>query len=95
YDGRNAEAPPTAFDNDLFVGTRLALNDASDTSVLAGVAIDTDTQEMFINVEAERRFGDNLRVELRLRAFTGSEPDEALYAFERDDYIQLRLSWYY
>ena len=95
YDGRAADAPPTAFDNDIFVGTRLALNDASDTSVLAGVVIDTDTQEMFFSVEAERRFGDNISAELRLRTFTNSEPDETLYAFERDDYIQLRLSWYY
>ncbi len=95
YDGRDANAPPTAFDNDVFVGTRLALNDASDTSVLAGFSVDADTQEMFFNVEAERRFGDNPSAELRLRAFTNSEPHETLHAFERDDYIQLRLSWYY
>ncbi len=95
YDGRDANAPPTAFDNDIFVGTRLALNDVSDTSILAGFAVDIDTQEMVFNVEAERRFGDNLSAELRLRAFTGSNPGEALHAFERDDYLQLRLSWYY
>jgi len=38
YDDRNDVSPPTASDNDLFVGTRLALNDSDDTSVLAGVA---------------------------------------------------------
>jgi hypothetical protein len=95
YDGRDTHAAPTPFDNDVFVGTRLALNDASDTSVLAGMVIDTSTQELFFNVEAERRFGDNLSAELRVRAFGNSEPNEALYAFERDDYVQLRLSWYY
>ncbi len=41
------------------------------------------------------RFGDNVSAELRLRAFANSEPDEALYALQRDDYVQLRLSWYY
>ena len=95
HDGRNPNAPPTAFDNDLFIGSRLALNDASDTSVLAGIAADLNTHELFLNVEAERRIGDNLSVELRLRAFMNAEPDELLYAFERDDYLQLRLSWYY
>ncbi|MFQ5982221.1 MAG: hypothetical protein ACE5KS_02490 [Woeseiaceae bacterium] len=95
YDGRDENAPPTAFDNDVFVGTRLALNDANDTSVLAGFAIDTDTQELFFNLEAERRFGDNLSAELRIRSFANSKPNEALYSIERDDYIQLRLSWYY
>jgi hypothetical protein len=95
FDDRSAAAPPTAFDNDVFLGARLALNDASDTSVLAGIAIDVNTHETFINIEAERRFGDRLSAQLRLRAFGNSEPGEALYPFERDDYVQLRLSWYY
>ena len=95
YDGRNGVSPPTAADNDLFVGTRLALNDADDTSVLAGVAVDLDTQELFLNIEAERRFGDNLSVELQLRTFMNAEPGDALFLVERDDYLQLRLSWYY
>ena len=36
YDGRNELEPITLNDNDLFVGTRLALNDTQDTSVLRG-----------------------------------------------------------
>lgn len=95
YDGRNALSPPTGSDNDLFVGTRLALNDSDDTSMLAGVAVDLDTRELFLNIEAERRFGDKLSVELQLRAFMNAEPGDALFAVEQDDYLQLRLSWYY
>ena len=95
YDGRNDDSPPTAFDNDVFLGTRIALNDASDSSILAGIAADVETREFFLSVEAERRFGDNLSVELRLRAFMNAEPGSALYALERDDYLQLRMSWYY
>ena len=95
YDDRNGLSPSTASDNDLFIGTRLALNDADDTSVLAGVAVDLDTQELFLNIEAERRFGDNLSVELQLRTFMNAEPGETLFAIERDAYLQLRLSWYY
>jgi hypothetical protein len=95
YDDRNEHAPPTAFDNDVFVGGRFALNDASDTSVLAGVAVDPDTGELFVNVEAERRIGDSLGVELRLRAFANAEANDSLYSIESDDYLQLRLNWYY
>lgn len=95
YDGRNDLSAPTASDNDMFVGTRLALNDSNDTSVLAGVAVDLDTRALFLNIEAERRFGDNLSAELQLRSFMNAEPDDALFAVERDDYLQLRLSWYY
>ena len=95
YDGRDHLSAPTASDNDLFVGTRLALNDSEDTSVLAGVAVDLDTRELFLNIEAERRFGENLSVELQLRTFMNAEPGGALFAVEHDDYLQLRLSWYY
>ena len=95
YDDRNSVSPPTAFDDDVFIGTRLALNDAEDTSILAGVVIDLDTQEMFLNVEAERRFSDTLSVDLQLRTFMNAEPGNALYAVKQDDYLQLRLSWYY
>jgi hypothetical protein len=95
YDDRNSVSPPTAFDNDVFIGTRLALNDAEDTSILAGVVIDLDTQEMFLNVEAERRISDTLSVDLQLRTFMNAKPGNALYAVKQDDYLQLRLSWYY
>ena len=95
YDGRNALSPPTGSDNDLFIGTRLAFNDADDSSVLAGVAVDLNTQELFLNIEAERRFADNLSVELQLRTFMNAEPGDALFSVEQDDYVQLRLSWYY
>ena len=95
YDDRNGLSPPTAADNDLFVGTRLALNDSDDSSVLAGIAVDLNTQELFLNIEAERRFGDNLSVELQLRTFMNASPGDALFAVAQDDYLQLRLSWYY
>jgi hypothetical protein len=95
HDDRDSRSPPTAFNNDLFVGGRLALNDASNTSVLAGFVADLETSEMFVNVEAERRIGDNLNVSLRMRAFVNSGAGETLNAFANDDYMQFRVSWYY
>jgi len=95
YDGRNDMSPPTASNNDLFVGARLALNDSDDTSVLAGIAVDLDSQELFLNIEAGRRIGDNLSVELQLRSFMNAEPSGSLFAVKQDDYLQLRLNWYY
>jgi hypothetical protein len=95
YDGRGPDSPPTVFGNDLFFGARFALNDANDTSVLAGITADLDSGEMFFNVEAERRIGESLGLEMRLRAFSNAEPGGLLYSFERDNYFQLRLNWYY
>jgi len=95
YDDRGADAPPTPFDDDVFIGARLAFNDASDTSVLVGAVVDTLTHERFVNLEAERRFGANLVAELRLRAISNAKPASALYPLGQDDYLELKLSWFY
>ncbi len=95
YDGRSELEPFTTADNDIFVGARFALNDAQDTSVLAGVAWDTETGETFFNVEAERRIGDSIALELRARAFSGAGPQDLTYAVVRDDYVQIQLAKYF
>lgn len=92
YDGRNEAEPVTIADNDVFIGARLALNDAQDTAVLAGMTRDVDTGEMFINVEAERRFGEDWFTELRVRAFSGAGPGDTTYWLQRDDYVQLNIT---
>ena len=95
YDGRNELEPFTIADNDIFVGTRLALNDIQDTSILAGIAYDTVTGETFFNVEAERRIGDSIALELRARAFSGAAPQDLTYAVVRDDYVQIQVAKYF
>jgi hypothetical protein len=95
YDGRGELEPFTTADNDVFAGLRLALNDTQDTSLLAGVAYDTRTGETFFNVEAERRIGDSIALELRARAFSGADPRDLTYAVVRDDYVQIQLAKYF
>ncbi len=94
-DGRNENEPATIADNDIFVGTRLALNDVQDTAILAGVSYDFDTGETFVNLEAERRFGENWFGELRLRVFSGADVSDATYWLRNDDYVQLSISRYF
>jgi hypothetical protein len=95
YDDRNEFEPVTIADNDVFVATRLAFNDVQDTAVLAGVSYDTDTGETFLNIEAERRFGQNWFGEMRLRAFSGAKPGDSTYFLKKDDYVQLSISRYF
>lgn len=95
YDGRNEFEPVSINDNDVFVGARLAVNDIQDTAVLAGVAYDVDTGETFVNIEAERRFGDDWFAELRVRAFSGAGQGDATYWLRADDYVQLNIARYF
>lgn len=95
YDGRDDEEPVTLADNDVFAGIRLAMNDTQDTAVLAGVGYDTDTGETYFSIEADRRLGNDYVLEARARIFTDAEAEDASFAIENDDYLQLRLSRYF
>jgi len=95
YDGRDDSEPVTLADNDLFAGMRLALNDTQDTTLLVGSGYDLKTSETYLNIEAERRLGDDYRLELRARYFTNAVPGDTSYAIENDDYLQLQLSRYF
>ena len=92
YDGRDEREPVSVADNDVFAGTRLALNDVQDTAVLAGFSYDVESGETFVNIEAERRFGDDWFAELRVRVFSGADANEPTYWLSRDDYVQLSVA---
>jgi len=95
HDGRGRAAPPTAFDRDVFVGSRLALNDAQDTQVLLGAVVDLDDGSIVGLLEAERRVGDNYRIELESRFFVSIDATNTLAAFEDDSFVTLRISRYF
>ena len=95
YDDRDGGEPVTLADNDLFAGIRLALNDTQDTAVLAGVGYDLETSETYVNIEADRRFGEETVLEMRARIFTNAESGDSSYAIENDDYLQMQLSRYF
>ena len=95
YDGRSAAAPGTPFDNDVFVGSRLAFNDVGNTSILAGVIVDDQSGSMLATVEASRRLGDRWTIEIESLSFFDVPPTGLLYGVHRDDYVQVRLSRFF
>ena len=95
YDGRDDAAPTTVADNDVFAGVRLALNDFQDTTTLLGTVVDVENQSTALFFEAERRLGDNWKLELESRWFLNAERSDPLAAIEDDDLIQLRVSYFF
>ncbi len=95
YDGRSTTAPGTPFENDVFVGGRLAFNDVGSTSILAGAIVDDQTGATLVTVEASRRLGDRWTIEMEAVAFFDVPSTALLYSVRRDDYVQLRLSRFF
>jgi hypothetical protein len=94
YDDRGERAP-TPFQNDLFLGLRLALNDVQSSELLAGVIGDLDLDTRFYNLEASRRIGTHWKLSLELRALSGVAPADPFYGLRRDDYLQIELARYF
>lgn len=89
YDDRSQLMPTVASDDDVFLGLRLTLNDANDTTLLSAFTWDVNTQSRFFNVEFESRLGRHNRLKLTARAFSKVEPNDAYFFLRQDDYIEL------
>jgi len=94
YDGRAPEAPPTIYDDDWFVGARLAFNDIQGTSILGGVLY--DEEGMFALLEGARRLGNVWRLEVEARWFVNIDPeDRFLSGLRQDSFVTFRLARYF
>ncbi len=81
--------------NDLYLGTRLALNDADSSELLLGLSQDRDFKSSSLLVEASQRFGDNIKVSVDLRAFSFRDTTDPLSALRRDNHLQLTMQYFY
>jgi len=93
-DDRGARAP-TPFQDDIFVGTRLVLNDVAGTAVLSGVVVDRRSGGGLYLVEAGRRVASGWTLDLELRGVWGAEPGDPLFGLRRDGHVTLSVSrWF-
>ncbi|MEM8916527.1 MAG: hypothetical protein AAGC83_11855 [Pseudomonadota bacterium] len=95
YDGRDDDAPLTTFQNDLFFGARVTLNDIEDTALLAGAVVDLEYGSVSGRLEAERRFGDSWKGEIEVQIFGHVAEDDPGRAFENDSFALLRLTRFF
>jgi hypothetical protein len=94
YDDRGYKGP-NPFQDDFFIGARLTFNDVQSTELLAGVIADRHSSARFFNLEASRRFGNNIKLTVEGRIFSNMAPSEALYNLRDDDYLQAELAYYF
>jgi hypothetical protein len=94
FDSRDKLAT-SPFQNDIFIGTRLAMNDTQSTELLAGAIFDLDYDSKSFRVEAGRRLSDNIKINLEAQAFTDIDPADPLYAIRNDDHLLVELQRFF
>ena len=95
YDSRGLAATGPG-QRDIFLGTRLAWNDEAGTELLFGFVQDLDDSGSRSGMlEASTRYNNNLRLRLDAWFFQTQRPDQPIWWFRRDDYIQLGIDYYF
>ena len=85
----------TPFQNDLFAGLRLALNDTASTEFLGGVIRDLDSTALLYFVEASRRLGERWKVEVEARGFNSIPATDPFNGLRQDSFVQTSLFYYF
>ena len=94
YDSRGDNASTTTED-DFLAAVRFSLNDIQSTEILAGVIFDRRSNEKFYNVEASRRLGDDFKIEVEARFFSGASSNDISYFLRKDHHIRAELSYHF
>ena len=89
---RRGDAALTAFQNDLILGARLALNDPEDTSVLVTGALDSTDGSLAIRLEAERRIAEHWKAQIESVGFLNQNRPSA---FADDSFVRLKLTYFF
>ena len=83
------------FQNDLFVGSRWAFNDADDSDILFGVFVDTELGSSSYRVEASTRFQQDWKLSGEINVFGYVNSRDPLFFFRQDDYVQAKVDYYF
>lgn len=95
YDSRGNDASFVSAEHDLLLATRWAMNDAEDTTLLAGVLYDYEYEDHSLSIEGSTRLGEGLSAEIEARIFSPSRENQLQYAFRNEDFLKFTLSYFY
>lgn len=94
-DHRDHTVYSTPFNNDFFVGSRIALNDVNNTSALIGLYIDKSRGMSALRAEFETRLGQSWKLTLEGQFFLEDEPQDVISLYQKDSFIDLQLSYHF
>jgi hypothetical protein len=94
YDQRQKKAD-SSFQNDLFIGNRIAFNNVDSTEILWGFRYDVDFDSIYFLIEAHQRITNNITLSLDAYFFSPNKEDVFFYSLRQDDHLQFTLQYYY
>ncbi|NQY75081.1 MAG: hypothetical protein HRT90_10020 [Candidatus Margulisbacteria bacterium] len=84
----------TPFQNDMFTGARIVMNDVFGTEFLGGVFMDLDTTSALYRFEGSRRFGSRVKGYLNVNIFQRISSEDLLFFNRRDSYLEWGVTYF-
>ncbi len=81
------------FQNDVFLGSRLAFNDVEGTDLFLGVLADLTTGTRSFNVQMNRRLNDSLSLHLEGSLLENVGKDDLIHPSRRDSFFAVNLTY--
>ena len=94
FDERDSDVTQ-AFQNDVLLGLRLALNDEDSSEALIGTFVDLDSNSLTLSVEASRRIGNAFTLSANAVIWTQTEDDPFLDLLADEDFVELEIAWFF
>lgn len=96
-DSRNKATNLALLQNDVLIGSRLALNNASSTTGLFGIIRDLDYKSIIASAEMETRLSNNISASIEHRSFIAkdSSQDPVLSQINDDDFTKVSIEYFF
>ena len=95
WDQRN-ESATSPFQNDAFIGARLALNNINNSEFLFGLSSDLDfSGSNSIFLEASTRVANSFTANIEVRYFDSKDPQDLLFNFRDHSFVQLGIEYFF
>lgn len=85
----------TVFQNDIILGVRLALNDEADSDLLLTGAIDAESAETGLRLEASRRLGEGFSLSLEGQGFVNTDRNGLAADLRDDSFLRVKLTYFF
>ena len=94
FDERGFKESPNH--KDLFIGSRIAFNDAASTELLFGLTQDLDnTRSQLFFAEASRRLSNFMTIDVNLLLVGAENETDTLFILSSDDTLEVALNFYF
>jgi hypothetical protein len=94
FDERGDRAT-TPLENDIALALRLAVNDPQSSEALLGFVQDVKGNARSVFLETSRRFGDNWKLTVEMRAAFSQPESDLLFDQRADDLLQVELNYFF